>query len=131
MEHPTLTYWEILADVPANLVSEGPCDGAWRVIAKALGHQELGNPHLGRALADGDYPKLRMDRLLAATGDALRSQVADALRWLEARGTTRVQLADAAVLMLTDALNDTEVDEYVRRHIALDYVRAIGKREAA
>ncbi len=28
MEHPTLTYWEILAAAPENLTSPGACDEA-------------------------------------------------------------------------------------------------------
>ena len=131
MEHPTLTYWEILAAVPENLTSRGPCDEAWRVIAKALGHLELGGAGLGRALADADYPEMRMDRLLAATGDALRGQVAEALRWLEATGTSRVRLSDAAVLMLADAVGDTTASEDIRRRTALDYVRAVRRHQAA
>lgn len=131
MEHPTLTYWEILAAVPDSFTTPGPCDDAWRVIVKALGHLEHGGPGLGRALADADYPTMRMDRLLAATGDALRGQVAEALRWLGATGTSRVRLSDAAVLMLADAVSDSDADEYVRRSVALDYVRAARKRQAA
>jgi hypothetical protein len=131
IEHPTLTYWEILAAAPENLTSPGACDGAWRVIAKALGHLDVGGSGLGRALADSDYPEMRMDRLLAATGDALRGQVADALRWLEAAGVSRVRLSDAAVLMLADAVADTTAREDIRRRTALDYVRTARKHQAA
>ncbi len=101
------------------------------MIAKALGHLDVGGPGLGRALAESDYPELRMDRLLAATSDALRGQVADALRWLGAAGVSRVRLSDAAVLMLADAVGDTTASEDIRRHTALDYVRAARKHRAA
>ena len=131
MEHPTLTYWEILAAVPESLSSAGPCDEAWRVIAKALGHLALGGHGFGRALAEAHYPEMRMDRLLAATGDALRGQVADALRWLETTGTSRVRLSDVAVLMLADGISDAAVEEYARRRVALDYVRAARKQQVA
>ena len=131
IEHPTLTYWEILAAAPENLAAPGPCDKAWRVIAKALGHFDVGGRGLGRALAESDYPEMRMDRLLAATGDAVRGQVADALRWLEAAGASRVRLSDAAVLMLADAVGDTAASEDIRRRTALDYVRAARKHQAA
>jgi hypothetical protein len=131
IEHPTLTYWEVLAAAPENLTSPGPCDEAWRVIAKALGHLDVSGPGLGRALAESDYPELRMDRLLAATGDALRGQVADALRWLETAGAGRVRLSDAALLMLADAVGDTTASEYILRRTALDYVRTARKHQAA
>jgi len=131
IEHPTLTYWEILAAAPENLTSPGACDEAWRVTAKALGHLDVGGPGLGRALAESDYPEMRMDRLLAATGDALRGQVADALRWLEAASVSRVRLSDAAVLMLADAVADTTAREDIRRRTALDYVRTARKHQAA
>ena len=120
-----------MAAAPENLASPGPCDEAWRVIAKALGHLDVGGPGLGRALAESDYPEMRMDRLLAATGDAVRGQVADALRWLEAAGASRVRLSDAAVLMLADAVGDTAASEDIRRRTALDYVRAARKHQAA
>ena len=68
---------------------------------------------------------MRMARLLAATGDALVSQIATALRWLHSKEANSVDLASLAALGVADWVQDSDTYAQIRDRIALDYVAHI------
>lgn len=116
-----------LASVAPPDELHGPPSEAWLLVLRALGSMTQGGARLGRALGETRYPELRMNQLCAATGAALFDLVGEALRWLQAHGVGRVDLSHALTLMRADTLGDEEARDWVRREIALDYVRSADK----
>jgi hypothetical protein len=69
-------------------------------------------------------------RLLSATGSTLVGLIDEVARWLISHDVANADLSLLATLGLADALADTATREWTRRHIALDYVRAVRRDEA-
>ena len=85
---------------------------------------------MGRVLAETGFPEDRVSRLLVATGATLVGLIDEVARWLISHDVARADLSLLAALGLADALADTARREWSRRHIALDYVRAVRREEA-
>src|SRR3982751_570135 len=85
---------------------------------------------IGRALPEAEYPELRMRRLLAARGAALRAQCAEALRWLSARRVERASLGELVAFEVADALGDRPGRGAMVGVIALGYVRGVDAARA-
>src|SRR5579875_2155819 len=85
----------------------------------ALMHPDVHDPHqpLGLVLAEKQYSDSRLERLLAAEGDLLRTLVLRMARFLAAQGA-RVNWVDAARLLF---VHDPDVQEPIRRRIATDF----------
>lgn len=128
---PPMCLWAMLAQAPAELTGAGVRDEAWTTIFRAMGRVAPGGGSIGRALADADYPELRMRQLLVATGASLQSLCAEALRWLVARDVARTQLADLLTLMLADSIGEKTTLSWIRRSIAMGYIKAVKVEKAA
>jgi hypothetical protein len=74
---------------------------------------------------------MRMRQALTATGSTLISLLAETVRWLVAHEVKSVDVSSLATLGLADALDDRDTLAAIRQWIALDYVRARVRQEAA
>ncbi|UCF90214.1 MAG: type I-E CRISPR-associated protein Cse2/CasB [Desulfobacterales bacterium] len=97
----------------------------WRALICSLAIQRDGgfdpSKPLGQALAEASFSEHRLERLLAATGETLRSLALRAARQLAAKGiaTDWRQLAE---LLFS---RNPEIREAVNRRIARDYYRTV------
>lgn len=124
---PAMAYYTGLAAIPVSL-RDAP---VWSVLLPVLGRLRPNGQHPGRALADTGYPELRMQRLLAASGEILDDQVSTACRWLISREVTAVDLGLLAALGVADWQDDVETLKALRTHLALGYVTQARQRSAA
>jgi hypothetical protein len=124
---PALAYYTGLAAVPESLRAAP----IWSVILPALGRMQPSDRHPGRALAATDYPELRLQRLLAATGEALVNQIGSVCAWLVSREVTAVDLGLLAALGVADWRNDSETRGVLRTQLALGYVNQTRRNAAA
>jgi hypothetical protein len=74
---------------------------------------------------------MRMQRLLAASGETLDDQLSTACRWLISREVTAVDLGLLAALGVADWQDDVETLKALRTHLALGYVTQARQRSAA
>ncbi len=124
---PAMAYYTGLAAIPASL-RDAP---VWSVMLPALGRIRPNGKHPGRALADTGYPEMRMQRLLAASGETLDDQVSTACRWLISREVTAVDLGLLAALGVADWQDDGETLKALRTQLALGFVTQARQRSAA
>ena len=115
---PALAYYAALAAVPEAL-RDAPI---WSVILPTLGRLQPNGRHPGRALAATGYPEMRLQRLLAATGDALVALIQTACAWLISREVKAVDLGLFAALGAADWQGDAEALSALRTQLALGYV---------
>ena len=124
---PAMAYYTGLAAIPVSL-RDAP---VWSVLLPVLGRLRPNGQHPGRALADTGYPEMRMQRLLAASGEILDDQVSTACRWLISREVTAVDLGLLAALGVADWQDDVETLKALKTHLALGYVTQARQRSAA
>lgn len=97
----------------------------WRTLICSLAIQRDGgfdpSKPLGQALAEAGFSEQRLERLLAATGETLRSLSIRAARQVAAKGVA------ADWRQLTELLfsRNPEIREAVNRRIARDYYRTL------
>jgi hypothetical protein len=120
---PPLVFWKLLASVPEEQTDNERSVAIWKIVLRALGDMKHSYSSLGRALAEQGFPEDRMERLLTASGSSLPGLIEEALRWLSSHHVQSVDLSIAASLGLAETLGDLEARDWVRRQIALDYVR--------
>ena len=123
---PALAYYAALATVPADL-RDAP---VWTVILPTLGRLQPNGRHPGRALAATGYPEMRLQRLLAASGDALVALIQTACAWLISREVKAVDLGLFAALGVADWQGNSETLSALRTQLALGYVSR-SRRDAA
>jgi hypothetical protein len=128
---PPMLYWTLLGQVHASLMNTRQTEAVWRAVLPALGTVRLKGLPVGKALAQTDYPEMRMRQALIATGSTLVSLLTEIVRWLVAHEVRSVDVSSLATLGLADALGNRETLAAVRQRIALDYVRSRTRREAA
>jgi hypothetical protein len=130
LSQPPLSFWMVLAAAPAEQTNDDGCVAVWKSILHAMGRVRPTGPALGRVLADTKFPEDRVSRLLVATGSTLVGLIDEVVRWLISHDVANVDLSLLASLGLADALANTATREWARRHIALDYVRAVRREDA-
>jgi DNA-binding transcriptional regulator YdaS (Cro superfamily) len=128
---PPMLYWLLLGQVQRRLMDTPATEGVWRAVLPALGALRLGGTPIGKALAQTDYPEMRVRQLLTATGETLVAQVAEVVRWLAAHEATAVDLATVTALALADALGDEVTRDELRQQVAMSWVRAQAREAAA
>ena len=124
LSEPPLSFWVLMGRVPPDQTDDERCIEVWKVILRGLGSMTQTKMAAGRALAETNFPDNRMSRLLVATGTTLVGLIDEAVRWLLSKNVPGIALSDLATLGLADALDDVEARDWVRRHLALSYVRA-------
>jgi hypothetical protein len=122
---PPLSFWKMMATVPREQVDNDACLITWKVVLRGLGNVRHSSKSLGRTLAESEFPEERTDRLLVASGTALPGLIDEALRWLMSHGVEAVDLSALATLGLADALQDAGAVDWMRKKLALDYVRTV------
>ncbi|MGB8930128.1 MAG: type I-E CRISPR-associated protein Cse2/CasB [Anaeromyxobacteraceae bacterium] len=122
-------FWRLAAEVlvPDGAIPEGAgrddAERRWAVILNAIALANgLYAPRrrMGAALADAGFSELRFVRLLRASGPAVGSAAATAVRYLAAKGEP-FDFAELALLVLSDGRAD-EAD--VRKRLARSYYAA-------
>jgi len=97
----------------------------WRTLICALTIQRDGgfdpSKPLGQALAEAGFSEHRLERLLAATGETMRSLALRAARQLAAKGIS-TDWRQLAVLLFS---RNPEIREAVNRRLARDYYRTV------
>ena len=130
LSQPPLSFWMVLASAPAEQTNDDGCVAVWKTILRAMGRVGPSGPALGRVLAETEFPRDRVSRLLVAAGSTLVGLIDEVARWLISHDVANADLSLLAGLGLADALADTATREWARRHIALDYVRTMRRDEA-
>ena len=121
---PPMIYWTLLAQVPVAQAEDQTTEAVWRVVLMLLGRMRPGKAGVGRLLRQTELPEPRVQQLLGSTGETLRTLITETARWLLAHDVTTGAIDQLATLGLADAMADHATREWVRRRIALDYVRA-------
>jgi len=97
----------------------------WRTLICALAIQRDSgfdpSKPLGQALAEAGFSEHRLERLLAATGETMRSLALRAARQLAAKGIS-TDWRQLAVLLFS---RNPEIREAVNRRLARDYYRTV------
>jgi hypothetical protein len=130
LSQPPLSFWMVLVAAPVEQTNDDGCISVWKSILRAMGRVGPSGPALGRVLAETEFPRDRVSRLLVATGSTLVGLIDEVARWLISHDMANADLSLLAALGLADALADTATREWTRRQIALDYVRAVRRDEA-
>jgi hypothetical protein len=130
LSQPPLSFWMVLAAAPEEQTNDDGCISVWKSILRAMGRVGPAGRAVGRILAETEFPRDRVSRLLSATGSTLVGLIDEVARWLISHDVANADLSLLATLGLADALADTATREWTRRHIALDYVRAVRRDEA-
>ena len=128
---PPMLYWLLLGQVQQRLMNTPATEAVWRAVLPALGTLRLGGMPVGQALAHTAYPEMRVRQLLTATGETLVAQVAEVVRWLAAHEVTAVDLATLTALALADVFGDEQTRDALRQQVAMSWVRAHVREEAA
>jgi hypothetical protein len=128
---PPMLYWQLLGEVPPRLMDITATEAVWRAILPALGAIRAGGIPIGKALAQSDYPEMRVRQLLTATGETLVGLVAEVVRWLVAHQVTALDLSSLGALALADGLGEEETRAELRQLIAMSWVRGQSRAEAA
>jgi hypothetical protein len=114
----------MMASVPQAQIDNEHSLAIWKIVLRALGHVRHSSTSLGRTLAHHDFPESRMDRLLTASGRSLPGMIDEALQWLVSHNVEAVDLSALASFGVADALDHLEARDWVRKEMALDYVRS-------
>jgi hypothetical protein len=114
----------MMASVPQAQIDNEHSLAIWKIVLRALGHVRHSSTSLGRTLAHHDFPENRMDRLLTASGRSLPGMIDEALQWLVSHNVEAVDLSALASFGVADALDHLEARDWVRKEMALDYVRS-------
>jgi hypothetical protein len=128
---PPLSFWKLIAAVPQEQTSDDQCLTIWKIVLRALGDLRHSSVSLGRTLAVQAFPEDRMDRLLTASGSSLPGLIDEALRWLVSHRVEGVDLSVLVTLGVADVLADGKARDWVRKQMALDYVRATDAQKRA
>ena len=128
-------FWRLHAGRHLSEIGGADSEKKWATIIQGialLSEQDRGSQkRFGRALFEGDdpdrtnpfYSERRLDQLLAARGQTLRTLLRRAFRMLAGTGQC-VYWQQVAELALNDGHNDAEADR-LRHEVASDYYRSL------
>ena len=122
--NPPLMYWSLLVQVPPAQADAPAAERVWRATIPALGVIRAGRAPVGRVLFETAMPQMRLQQLLASTGDRLVELITEAVRWIVAREIESCDIATLCALGIADALGDREATSACRKRIAMDFARA-------
>ena len=135
-----IAYWRLALEFPTGT------DAAAEVILRGLGSiahvtKENGGTSggddavwvsgFGAIMAKNSFPESRVDRLLTAHGDTLRSLAAEAWQFSSAKGVSRADWRSLASLLVADCLGDEDGVQWSRARIAREFVRVPSSTESA
>ncbi len=128
---PPIEFWTHLAVAPADHSVSRSAIEVWIVVLRTVGSLRHSRRPVGAVLADTEFPKDRVSRLLTATGGALTGAIDEVGRWLMSHDVDNADLSALLALGLADALCDVTTTDWSRRRIAVEYARRTRRKKAA